>query len=258
MCYRATPGHGRPSPVQMKPAGKRHGGTVTEDRLSAGQDTVASAGSGATGGGAGDGRAAIVVVDRDAGDRETLFRELTGRYGADYRIVLCAEPAELDRRMRELIAAGTLVALVIDGVSEANLDGLEGLAQVRAIDPTASRVAAVRWGEWDTARPIFDAITMGKIDHWVTRPVQHPDEEFHQSITEFLGAWSNEQPGSFEAVQVVGEQWSARSEELRDTFSRNGIPIGLDRAACWPSKRITTTGRFSANTAWSRRNCRWW
>jgi len=211
----------------MKPAGKRHGGTVTEDRLSAGQDTVASAGSGATGGGAGDGRAAIVVVDRDAGDRETLFRELTGRYGADYRIVLCAEPAELDRRMRELIAAGTPVALVIGGVSGANLDGLEVLAQVRAIDPTASRVAAVRWGEWDTARPIFDAITMGKIDHWVTRPVQHPDEEFHQSITEFLGAWSNEQPGSFEAVQVVGEQWSARSEELRDTFSRNGIPIGF-------------------------------
>src|SRR5215475_1446069 len=81
MCYRATPGHGRPSPVHMKPAGKRHGGTVTEDRLSAGQDTVASAGSGATGGGAGDGRAAIVVVDRDAGDRETLFRELTGVTG---------------------------------------------------------------------------------------------------------------------------------------------------------------------------------
>ena len=26
---------------------------------------------------------------------------------------------------------------------------------------------------------------------------------------------------------MIGEQWSARSEELRDTFSRNGIPIGF-------------------------------
>src|SRR5262249_50830153 len=163
MCYRATPGHGRPSPVQMKPAGKRHGGTVTEDRLSAGQDTGASTGSGGAGGGAGDGRAAIVVVDRDAGDRETLFRELTGRYGADYRIVLCAEPAELDRRMRELIAAGTPVALVIGGGSEANPDGLEGLAQVRAIHPTAAPVAAGRPGEWGHARPVLAPTTLGQI-----------------------------------------------------------------------------------------------
>jgi thioredoxin reductase (NADPH) len=28
-------------------------------------------------------------------------------------------------------------------------------------------------------------------------------------------------------VQVIGEHWSARSQELRDTFSRNGIPIGF-------------------------------
>src|SRR5262249_11117600 len=135
MCYRATPGHGRPSPVQMKPAGQRTGGNATEGRLSAGQDTVASAGSGATGGGAGDGRAAIVVVDRDAGDRETLFRELTGRYGADYRIVLCAEPAELDRRMRELIAAGTLVALVIGGGRGGHPGGLEVTGPFRAPRP---------------------------------------------------------------------------------------------------------------------------
>jgi len=68
---------------------------------------------------------------------------------------------------------------------------------------------------------------MGKIDHWVTRPVQSPDEEFHESITRFLGEWSRQHGGSFEPVQVIGEHWSARSQELRDTFSRNGIPIGF-------------------------------
>jgi thioredoxin reductase (NADPH) len=88
-------------------------------------------------------------------------------------------------------------------------------------------VAAVRWGEWDTARPIFEAITAGKIDHWVTRPVQSPDEQFHESITRFLGEWSTRRGGGFEAVQVIGEHWSARSQELRDTFTRNGIPLGF-------------------------------
>jgi thioredoxin reductase len=200
---------------------------VTEDRLGAGQQAVAPAGSEAARGGAGGERAAIVVVDRDADGRETLSGELSKRYGADYSIVVCEKPEELEPRMGELIAAGTPIALVIGGVGEADPDGIEVLAQVRAIDPTAPRVAAVRWGEWDTARPIFDAISMGKIDHWVTRPVQSPDEDFHQAITQFLGEWGSEQPGSFEAVQVIGEHWSARSQELRDTFSRNGIPIGF-------------------------------
>jgi thioredoxin reductase len=200
---------------------------MTEGRLSAHKEATAPAGSEAMGGGAGDERAAIVVVDRDADERETLSRELSKRYGADYRIVVCDEPAELDARMRRLIAAGTPVALVIGGVGEADPDGIDVLAQARAIDPTVPRVAAVRWGEWDTARPIFDAITTGKIDHWVTRPVQSPDEEFHRAITQFLGEWSSEQPGSFEAVQIIGEHWSARSQELRDTFTRNGIPIGF-------------------------------
>jgi len=195
---------------------------VTEDRLAAGQQATAPTDSRA-----GGDRAAIVVVDRDADERETLSGELSRRYGADYSIVVCGDPADLDSRMRELIAAGTPVALVIGGVGEADPDGIEVLERVRTIDRTVSRVAAVRWGEWDTARPIFDAISMGKIDHWVTRPVQRPDEDFHQAITQFLDEWGSEQPGNFEAVQVIGEHWSARSQELRDAFSRNGIPIGF-------------------------------
>jgi thioredoxin reductase (NADPH) len=168
-----------------------------------------------------------VIVCRDAIARETLDRELSGRYSADYQIVVCDEPAELDPVIRRLLAAGTPVALVVGGAGKADPDGIEVLARVRVIDPTVLRVAAVRWGEWDTARPIFNAVTTGKVDHWVTRPVRSPDEDFHESITRFLGEWRSERGGGFEAVQVIGEHWSARSQELRDTFSRNGIPIGF-------------------------------
>src|SRR5215469_8806447 len=118
------------------------------------------------------GGAAIVIVSRDATVLKALSEELSGRYGVDYQIVVCDEPAELDSRIRELLGAGTPVALVIGGAGEADPDGIEVLARVRLIDPAVPRIAAVRWGEWETARPIFDAITTGKIDHWVTRPVQ--------------------------------------------------------------------------------------
>src|SRR5215471_8339367 len=197
-------------------------------------------------GGAGDERAAIVIVCRDTKEREDFGRELSERYGVHYRIVGCEDPAELEPLIRELLAAGTPVALVIGGVGEADPDGIEVLARVRVIDRTIPRVAVVRWGEWDTARPVFDAVTMGKIDHWVMCPVQSPDEEFYESITRFLGEWRSRR-GGFEPVQVIGEQWSERSQELRDGFSRNGIPIGFYDAGSAPGRqRLAELGAESA------------
>ena len=212
---------------------------MAENRLPAGEKGPGAAPMGAgTPAEPGSARAAIVIVERDPGEQETLHQALSKRYGVDYKIVVCGKPAEAEALMRDLLAAGAPVALVIGGADAADPDGLDVLAAIRRIDPTVSRVAAVRWGEWDTARPVFDAITTGTIDHWVTRPVQSPDEEFHHSITQFLSEWASERGGSFEAVQVIGEQWSARSQELRDTFSRNGIPIGFYNADTEDGRRM--------------------
>jgi len=173
------------------------------------------------------GRAAIVVVSHDPATLETLNTELSKRYSADYQLIFCSEAAELEARIREQLAAGTPVALVIGGVSAQDPGGIAVLAAVRAVDPTASRVAAVRWGEFEWVRPLFDAVAVGDIDHWVMRPVQTPDEDFHRAITGFLSESSSRRDGGFEALWVIGERWSARSQELRDMFARNGIPIGF-------------------------------
>jgi len=153
------------------------------------------------------------------------------RYGGDYQVVVCGRPAELASWMRDLRAAGLPVALVIGGVGAQDRDGVEVLSGVRAIDPTALRVAAVGWGDWRSVRSVFDAVTVGTIDHWVTCPVQTPAEEFHRSITGFLGEWASQRGGGFEPVQVIGERWSARSQELRDLFARHRVPAGFYDAA---------------------------
>jgi thioredoxin reductase len=119
------------------------------------------------------------------------------------------------------------VALVIGGVGAADPDGIEVLAAIRAIDPRALRVAVVGWGDWDAVRSVFEAVTVGSLDHWVNRPVQAPAEEFHRSITEFLREWATQRPGGFEPVRVIGQRWSARSQELRDLFARYRIPAGF-------------------------------
>jgi thioredoxin reductase (NADPH) len=195
---------------------------------------LAVAGPGETAGA----QAAIVIVSRDPGAREIMHRELSKRYGADYHILACGWPAELGAWMRDLRAAGLPVALVIGEVGAQDPDGIEVLAAVRAIDPAALRVAAVGWGDWPSVRSVFDALTVGTLDHWVWRPVQAPDEEFHRSVTEFLREWVGQQGGGFEPVQVIGERWSARSQELRDLFARHRVPAGFYDAASEPGRQM--------------------
>ena len=142
---------------------------------SAGAATAAQEGPGAgVPGETGEAQAAIVIVSGDPGARGILHRELSKRYGTDYQIVACARPGELESWMRDLRAAGLPVALVIGGVGGQDPDGIEVLAGVRAIHPRALRVAAFDWGDWQSERSIFDAVTVGKIDHWVSAPGSGP------------------------------------------------------------------------------------
>jgi thioredoxin reductase len=182
-------------------------------------------------------RAAIVVVSRDAAVRRSLEGELSKRYGADYDVVSLT-PESLSDRMLQMREEGIPAALVLGGMGGADPDGIEVLAAARGIDTTAVYVPAVRWGDFSTAGQIFEALAVGKIDHWVTRPEATPDEEFHQSVTDYLSDWSARHGGGFEAVRVIGEQWSPRSQELRDTFSRNGIPIGFYDATSATGQRM--------------------
>jgi len=176
-------------------------------------------------------RAAIVIVGRHPGAREILHREMSKRYGADYQLVVCSRPAELAARMRDLLAAGLPVALVIGGVGAQDPDGIDVLSAVRSIAPTALRVAAVGWGDWQSVRSVFDAVALGTVDHWVIGPATAPAEEFHRAITEFLREWASQRGGGFEPVRVIGKRWSPRSQELRDLFSRYRVPAGFYDAA---------------------------
>ena len=183
-----------------------------------------------TSNGAGDvrsGKAALVAMSRDKALRRDLETELSKRYGADYTIVPCVDPADLATRLEQLQTADTDVAVVLAGLGGVDPDGISALTVVAHFYPHAIRACVVRWGDFDTAEPIFEAIALGELDSWIFRPVGSGDEEFHLSITELLEDWSERNTSSYEAVQIIGERWSSRSQELRDMFRRNRVAAGF-------------------------------
>jgi thioredoxin reductase (NADPH) len=169
---------------------------------------------------------AIVVVSRDATVRDAVTIELEHRYALDYRIV-DASVDDAERTLRGLRDEGTHVALLLVGYGGADDDGLDVMTSVCHFAPGSLRFAVVRWGDFSTAEPIFQALTVGRLDRWTYRPEARPDEEFHRAITEALEEWVAREGGGFEAVQMFGHVWDPRAQQLRDLFGRNRIPLGF-------------------------------
>jgi thioredoxin reductase (NADPH) len=169
----------------------------------------------------------LLVVDDDPRTRGVVGGELRKRYGSDYQVV-CADSADdPSRLLAKLRDDRRLVGIVLASQRMSHGTGTQLLARVREFHRTAKRLLLIDRGYGPPPEPILQAIALGRIDAYVAAPVTVPDERFHRAVTELLEDWARSHLPGFEVVRVVGEQWSARSHEIRDLLDRNGIPFGF-------------------------------
>ncbi|MDQ3784661.1 MAG: FAD-dependent oxidoreductase [Actinomycetota bacterium] len=174
------------------------------------------------------GRAALLLVGTEERIRNDVGAELRKRYGVDYHLSIHDDRKNALGTLESLREQRVPVALVLSVLGANDPDGIEFFERVRLLHSEAKRAAVVRWGDFHTVRPIFNAITLGQLDHWVMAPEYSPDEEFHRAITEFLEDWAATSRGrGFEAVRIIDKVSSPRGHMLRDTFGRNHIPYGF-------------------------------
>jgi len=168
-------------------------------------------------------RPVLLAVDDNVADLRGISRELHKRYGEDYRVVCERHPEAALGRLQDLQEAGEDVALVLADQWMAGMSGPDFLTRAGEISTTAKRALMVDWGDRAAVRPLQQAMALGRIDYYVTKPYGDHDERFHRVISEFLYDWSKDRIPKFEEIRVVGEQWSPRSFELRDLLGRNGV-----------------------------------
>jgi thioredoxin reductase (NADPH) len=168
------------------------------------------------------GKSVILLASRNPRTRAAVGDEIRKRYGADYRIIDAESPARGLGVLTQLRDEAASVALII--ASHAAGDEADDLlAPARTLHPRAKRAVLVRWGDFERARRVLDAVARGEIDQILVRPEHPADEEFHSAFTQLLEDWALEQGPGFEAVRIIGDK-SRRSQELHDGFSRNHIP----------------------------------
>ncbi len=171
-------------------------------------------------------RPVLIAVDDDRDALGKITHELNDRYGTYYRVVCEGSPEAGMRALRHLKAAGEEVAVVLADwwMPGTGMTGTEFLARARQLYPDAKRALLFEWGNRTTREPILEAIAMGQIDYYVSKPERSPDEEFHRDIAQFLTEWARDHRPSYVAVRIVGEPHSPRSHELRDIFRRSVVP----------------------------------
>jgi thioredoxin reductase (NADPH) len=168
-------------------------------------------------------RPILLAVDDDVANLRGISRELHKRYGEDYRVVCERSPASALGQLKDLEEAGEEVALVLADQWMAGMSGPDFLTRAGEISSTAKRALLLDWGDRAAVRPLHQAMSLGRIDYYVTKPYGDHDERFHRVISEFLYDWSKDRIPKFDEIRVVGEQWSPRSFELRDLLGRNGV-----------------------------------
>jgi thioredoxin reductase (NADPH) len=169
----------------------------------------------------------VLLLVHDPRARDCVEAELRKRYAADYQVITTGSVQETLGVLGQLRDDRRQVSLVLADQWLPEATGTELLARVRQLHPAARRVLLITWGDQTIAEPILRATVLGDIDAYVVKPGTPPDEHFHRFVTEQLDEWGRSNLPGLETVRVVGEEWAARSHELRELLGRNGIPFGF-------------------------------
>ena len=115
------------------------------------------------------GSPALVVIDDDTATEG----ELRKRYGGDYQVVAYRSAEEA---LGALPLLGAPVAVVLAQLWLSGMTGVELLARIHELHPTARRALLASWSDEPARERILDAFGLGQIDCHLPRPGRAPDE----------------------------------------------------------------------------------
>lgn len=175
-------------------------------------------------------RPLVLVVDADPASLDRTEAALSSRIGADFRVrgeqTLSAARQLLDETHSQ---GGDTALVLLD--TELPRDEVEPvLTATRAWFPEARRALLMPWGGWadrSMADLILRGMALGSIDYYVLKPWKTPDELFHRTVAEFLHEWSRSQRQGPPEIAVIAARWQARSHEIDNLLTRNGVPHAL-------------------------------
>lgn len=166
-------------------------------------------------------RPVLLMVEDDPAVGRAVARDLRRRYGEKHRVVRAEDGPSALSALRELTVRGEATALLLADYRMPGMTGVEFLEHAIDIQPEAKRVLLTAYADTDAA---IRAINEVDLDHYLLKPWDPPEERLYPVLDELLAQWRRSARPGFDGVTLVGHQWSAQTQRLKDFLARNQIP----------------------------------
>src|SRR3954467_6610087 len=166
-------------------------------------------------------RPAIVAVDDEPAVLAAVARDLRRGFGERFRIVRAGSGDEALDVLRELVARGDQVALLVADQRMPGMEGTDYLVAARQLVPGAKRVLLTAYADTSAA---IQAINEVALDYYLLKPWDPPEEQLYPVVEDLLTTWESGAALEAGGVRLVGHRFSKDSHDLRDFLARNRVP----------------------------------
>jgi len=163
----------------------------------------------------------IFCIDDDPHVLRALIRDLKAQYRKDYKILSTSSVSEGLEGLLELKNKGEAVALFIADQRMPEMDGVSFLVKALDFYPDAKRILLTAYSDTDAA---IKAINEVKLDYYLMKPWDPPEERLFPVIDDLLDEWQNGYRPDFKGLKVVGYQFSPKSHNLKEYLAGNLVP----------------------------------
>ncbi|KAB8332216.1 FAD-dependent oxidoreductase [Scytonema tolypothrichoides VB-61278] len=163
----------------------------------------------------------IITVDDDPEVLQAVARDLRQEYGDRFRIIRAESGASALEALEQLKLRNQPVSLFLVDQRMPQMSGVEFLEQAISMFPDAKRALLTAYADTDAA---IRAINNTKIDYYLMKPWDPPEERLYPVLNDLLGDWQATFHPPFEGIRVIGNRWSPYSHQVKDFLARNQVP----------------------------------
>ena len=163
----------------------------------------------------------ILAVDDDPQVLRAIGRDLVSKYGRDFRVVRAQSGAEGLDVLRHERDSAQPVAMILSDQRMPHLDGVQFLAEAKALAPSAKRALLTAYADTDAA---IAAINTSQVDYYLQKPWDPPQELLYPIVDDLLEDWRADYRPGWGGIRIVGSRWMPSVHTLKEFLARNHLP----------------------------------
>src|SRR5215472_10219350 len=188
----------------------------------------------------------IWTVDDDPDVLRAVERDLRRQYANRYRVMAADSGASALATVEQLKLRNEPVALFLVDQRMPRMSGVEFLEKALEVYPDAKRALLTAYADTDAA---IRAINSVKIDHYLMKPWDPPEERLYGTVDDLLDDWQASYHPVFDGIRVVGHRWSPAAMDIRDFLGRNFIPYQwLDIEKDEAAKQLVASSKIECSS----------